>query len=487
MDKNLKALNPALVWKHFAEICNIPHPSHSEDKIRKYLVDFAVAQGLDYKVDEAGNVYMSKPATPGMEDRKVIVLQAHMDMVPQKNNDKVFDFINDPIEAYIDGEWVTANGTTLGADNGIGVAAILAILEDDTVEHGPIEGLITATEETGMDGAFGLQEGLLKGDILLNLDSETEGELYVGCAGGTDVNATLSYTAEPAEAEGYKAFEIAVKGCKGGHSGIQIVCQRANANKLLFRLLRKLSAKMEVKLASVDGGGLRNAIPREAVAVVLVKAADAQALVAEVEAFEQLAINEYAAVEDAISVKAAECAAPEKVISPETAKLLMAAMVACPDGVDKMSLAMEGLVQTSNNMARVVSDGATVKVQCLVRSSVRSEKEALSDSIKAVLEMAGFSVELSGSYDGWNPNMESPILKAMLSSYETLYGKCPSVTAIHAGLECGIIGGKYPNLDMISFGPTICYPHSPDEKVEIASVEKFYDFLLNTLKNAPKK
>ena len=487
MDKNLKALNPALVWKHFAEICNIPHPSHSEDKIRQYLVDFAVAQGLDYKVDEAGNVYMSKPATPGMEDRKVIVLQAHMDMVPQKNNDKVFDFINDPIEAYIDGEWVTANGTTLGADNGIGVAAILAILEDDTVEHGPIEGLITATEETGMDGAFGLQEGLLKGDILLNLDSETEGELYVGCAGGTDVNATLSYTAEPAEAEGYKAFEIAVKGCKGGHSGIQIVCQRANANKLLFRLLRKLSAKMEVKLASVDGGGLRNAIPREAVAVVLVKAADAQALVAEVEAFEQLAINEYAAVEDAISVKAAECAAPEKVISPETAKLLMAAMVACPDGVDKMSLAMEGLVQTSNNMARVVSDGATVKVQCLVRSSVRSEKEALSDSIKAVLEMAGFSVELSGSYDGWNPNMDSPILKAMLSSYETLYGKCPSVTAIHAGLECGIIGGKYPNLDMISFGPTICYPHSPDEKVEIASVEKFYDFLLNTLKNAPKK
>ena len=487
MDKNLKALNPALVWKHFAEICNIPHPSHSEDKIRQYLVDFAVAQGLDYKVDAAGNVYMSKPATSGMEDRKVIVLQAHMDMVPQKNNDKVFDFINDPIEAYIDGEWVTANGTTLGADNGIGVAAILAILEDDTVEHGPIEGLITATEETGMDGAFGLQEGLLKGDILLNLDSETEGELYVGCAGGTDVNATLSYTAEPAEAEGYKAFEIAVKGCKGGHSGIQIVCQRANANKLLFRLLRKLSAKMEVKLASVDGGGLRNAIPREAVAVVLVKAADAQALVAEVEAFEQLAINEYAAVEDAISVKAAECAAPEKVISPETAKLLMAAMVACPDGVDKMSLAMEGLVQTSNNMARVVSDGATVKVQCLVRSSVRSEKEALSDSIKAVLEMAGFSVELSGSYDGWNPNMESPILKAMLSSYETLYGKCPSVTAIHAGLECGIIGGKYPNLDMISFGPTICYPHSPDEKVEIASVEKFYDFLLNTLKNAPKK
>ena len=487
MDKNLKALNPALVWKHFAEICNIPHPSHSEDKIRQYLVDFAVAHGIEHSVDEAGNVYMCKAATPGYEERKGIVIQAHMDMVPQKNNDKEFDFINDPIEAYIDGEWVTANGTTLGADNGIGVAAILAIMEDDTIEHGPIEGLITATEETGMDGAFGLKGGLLKGEILLNLDSETEGELYVGCAGGTDVNATLNYTAEAAPEAGYEAFEIAVKGCKGGHSGIQIVCQRANANKLLFRLLRKLVAKMELKLASVDGGGLRNAIPRESVAVVMVKSADVEVFKAEVAAFEQMAVAEFAAVEDSISVKAEAVAAPTEVMPCATAKSLMAAMVACPDGVDKMSLAMEGLVQTSNNMARVVSDGATVKVQCLTRSSVRSEKEALADSIKAALEMAGFEVTLSGSYDGWAPNMESPILKAMLSSYEALYGKCPSVTAIHAGLECGIIGSNYPGLDMISFGPTICYPHSPDEKVEIASVEKFFDFLLHTLKNAPKK
>ncbi len=487
MDKNLKALNPALVWKHFAEIVNIPRPSHSEEKIRQYLVDFAVAHNIEHQVDEAGNVYMAKPATAGMEDRKGIVLQAHVDMVPQKNNDKVFDFENDPIEAYIDGEWVTANGTTLGADNGIGVAAILAVLEDDNIEHGAIEALFTATEETGMDGAFGLKEGILKGDILLNLDSETEGELYVGCAGGTDVNASLAYEAVAAPAEGYKAVEIAVKGCKGGHSGIQIVCQRANANKLLFRLLRRLSAQMELLIASVDGGGLRNAIPREAVAVVMVKSADVQALNDEVAAFEKLAVAEYAAVEDAISIKAQEVAAPEKVLPCYVAKLLMAAMVACPDGVDKMSLAMEGLVQTSNNMARVVSDGESVKVQTLVRSSVRSEKEALADSIKAVLEMAGFEVKLSGSYDGWNPNMQSPILKAMLASYEALYGKCPAVTAIHAGLECGIIGGKYPNLDMISFGPTICYPHSPDEKVEIASVAKFYDFLLHTLKNAPKK
>ena len=484
MDKNLKALNPALVWKHFAEICNIPHPSHSEDKIRQYLVDFAVAHNIEHSVDEAGNVYMSKPATAGMEDRKGIVLQAHMDMVPQKNNDKVFDFINDPIEAYIDGEWVTANGTTLGADNGIGVAAILAILEDDSVAHGPIEGLITATEETGMDGAFGLKGGLLKGEILLNLDSETEGELYVGCAGGTDVNAEKVCAWEAAPAEGYQALEIAVKGCKGGHSGIQIICQRANANKLLARVLRKIG---DWKLASIDGGGLRNAIPREATAVIMVeqsKVAEALKVVAE---FEQAVIAEFAGIEDSISVKAAEVVAPEKVMCSDDAWKLVCALVGCPDGVDKMSMAMEGLVQTSNNMARVVSDGETVKMQTLVRSSVRSEKEALADSIKAVLEMAGFEVKLSGSYDGWNPNMQSPILKAMLESYEALYGKRPSVTAIHAGLECGIIGSNYPGLDMISFGPTICYPHSPDEKVEIASVAKFYDFLLHTLKNAPKK
>ena len=486
MDKNLAALKPALVWKHFAEIVNIPRPSGSEDKIRQYLVDFAVAHNIEHSVDEAGNVYMRKAATPGYEDRKGIVIQAHMDMVPQKNNDKEFDFINDPIEAYIDGEWVTANGTTLGADNGIGMAAILAVMEDDTIEHGPIEGLITATEETGMDGAFGLKGGLLQGDILLNLDSETEGELYVGCAGGMDANITMEYQAEAAK-EGYKALELSVKGCKGGHSGIQIVCQRANANKLLFRILRELSAAVDMQLASVDGGGLRNAIPREAIAVVMVAEADVEKVKDIAAVAEKNFVAEFAGVEDSIVVAVEEVAAPAEVMPADVAKRLMAAVVACPDGVEKMSLAMEGLVQTSNNCARVVSDGTQIKMQTLMRSSVRSEKEALGDAIKAVFELAGAEVELSGSYDGWNPNMESPILKAMLESYEALYGKKPAVTAIHAGLECGIIGSNYPGLDMISFGPTICYPHSPDEKVEIASVEKFYDFLLHTLKNAPKK
>ena len=484
MDKNFSALAPALVWKHFAAICNIPHPSHHEEKIREYVVDFAKAQGLEYTVDEANNVYVRKPATAGMENRKGIVIQAHLDMVPQKNNDKVFDFENDPIEAYIDGEWVTANGTTLGADNGIGAAAILAVLEDKTLVHGPVEALFTATEETGMDGAFGLKGGLLQGDILLNLDSETEGELYVGCAGGLDANITLPYVAEAAPA-GYVAYAVEVKGLKGGHSGIQIGYQRANANRELFRLLD--ASACDLHLATVDGGGLRNAIPREATAVVLVAEGDVATFEAEVATFEKTLIAEFANIEDSISVKAAVVATPAEVIPAEVATKLAKAVIGAPNGVIKMSVEMEGLVQTSSNLARVVSDGQTVKIQCLLRSSVNSEKHALGAAIKGVFELAGATVELTGDYDGWKPNMESPILHTMLASYESLYGVKPAVMAIHAGLECGIIGGKYEGLDMISFGPTICFPHSPDEKVEIASVEKFYSFLLHTLANAPLK
>ncbi len=484
MNKNFSALSPALVWKHFAAICNIPHPSHHEEKIRQYVVDFAKEQGLEYTVDEANNVYVRKPATAGMEDRKGIVIQAHLDMVPQKNNDKVFDFENDPIEAYIDGEWVTANGTTLGADNGIGAAAILAVLEDKTLVHGPVEALFTATEETGMDGAFGLKGGLLQGDILLNLDSETEGELYVGCAGGLDANITLPYAAEAAPA-GYTAYAVEVKGLKGGHSGIQIGYQRANANRELFRLLN--ASACDLRLASVDGGGLRNAIPREATAVVLVANGDVAAFEAEVAAFEKTLIAEFANIEDSISVKATPTAVPAEVIPACVASKLAKAVIGAPNGVVKMSVEMEGLVQTSSNLARVVSNGECVKIQCLLRSSVNSEKHALGAAIKGVFELAGATVELSGDYDGWKPNMESPILHTMLASYESLYGVKPAVMAIHAGLECGIIGGKYEGLDMISFGPTICFPHSPDEKVEIASVEKFYSFLLHTLANAPLK
>lgn len=487
MDRNLTALQPALVWKHFAEIMRIPRPSHHEEKIRRYILDFAQAKGLECKEDAAHNIYVRKPASQGMEYRKGVILQAHLDMVPQKNNDKQFDFTKDPIDAYIDGEWVTADGTTLGADNGIGVASILAVLEDDTLVHGPLEALFTATEETGMDGAFGLKAGLLHGDILLNLDSETEGELYVGCAGGLDANMQFDYTVEATPSSGYTAARITVKGLKGGHSGIQIICQRANANKLLFRFLREAAAVRDVLLCSVDGGSLRNAIPREAEAVVLVPVAEFGAFVKELKTYEKTVIAEFAGIEDGIVIKAEECPIPERMIARDVADKLVKAVVACPNGVQSMSMAMPGLVQTSNNLARVVSDGRTVKLQCLMRSSVNSEKAALGEAVAAVFELAGAEVQLTGSYNGWNPDMNSPILHAMVASYEALYGKKPQVTAIHAGLECGIIGATYPNLDMISFGPTIAYPHSPDEKVEIASVKKFYDFLVHTLRNVPEK
>ena len=486
MVKNLKGLKPASVWKHFAEICNIPHPSHEEDAIRAYIVKWAEEKGLEHKIDEAQNVYVYKPATPGMEDRKGIILQAHTDMVPQKNNDKQFDFSTDPIEAYIDGEWVTANGTTLGADNGIGVAAAMAALEDEELVHGPLEALFTATEETGMDGAFGLKGGMLKGEILLNLDSETEGELYVGCAGGLDANITFKYREQPVVGK-FTAFKVTVKGLKGGHSGIQIGYQRANANKVLFRLLRQETESYGLELASVDGGGLRNAIPREAQAVIVVREAEKEIFAANVKSYEKIIQKEFEGIEDSIEIFAEEVECPKAIIPHLESHSLIRAICGCPNGVQRMSIAMEGLVQTSTNLARVVSDGTTIKLQCLLRSSVDTEKGELAGAISSVFELAGANVELSGSYSGWNPNMKSPILHTMLESYEKLYGKRPSVTAIHAGLECGIIGAKYPGMDMISFGPTICYPHSHDEKVEIASVEKFYDFLLNTLRNAPKK
>ena len=485
MNTDLTSLKPALVWKHFAAMTQIPRPSFHEEKIRRYVLDVARSLGLECREDAAHNVYVRKPASKGMENRAGVILQAHLDMVPQKNNDKKFDFTKDPIDAYVDGDWVTADGTTLGADNGIGAAAILAVLEDDTLEHGPLEALFTATEETGMAGAFGLKKGLLKGDILLNLDSETEGELYVGCAGGLDANIRFRSVPEPTPARNYTAAIVAVKGLKGGHSGIQIVCQRANANKLLFRLLRRWTAAHDLLLCSVDGGGLRNAIPREATATVLVRSKEFEAFRKEVRAFEKLMRAEFAGVEEGISIKAEACERPAEMISREVQDKLIRAVAACPDGLQRMSPAMPGLVQTSTNLARVVSDGRSVQLQCLLRSSVNSEKEALGDAIAAVFELAGAKVELTGSYDGWNPDMDSPILKAMTASYEALYGSRPSVMAIHAGLECGVIGGTYPKLDMISFGPTICYPHSPDERVEIASVGKFYEFLLHTLKHIP--
>ena len=480
----LADLNPASVFGFFEEICAIPHGSRNTKAISDYLVDFAKTRGLRYFQDEVNNVVIFQDGTCGYENHEPVILQGHMDMVCEKDASCPLDMAVDGLDVTHDGAYVFAKGTTLGADNGIGAAAILAVLEDKTLVHGPVEALFTATEETGMDGAFGLKGGLLQGDILLNLDSETEGELYVGCAGGLDANITLPYTAEAAPA-GYVAYAVEVKGLKGGHSGIQIGYQRANANRELFRLLN--ASACDIRLSSVDGGGLRNAIPREATAVVLVAESDVATFEAEVVAFEKTLIAEYANIEDSVSVKATVVATPAEVIPADVVTKLAKAVIGAPNGVVKMSVEMEGLVQTSSNLARVVSDGSCVKIQCLLRSSVNSEKHALGAAIKGVFELAGATVELSGDYDGWKPNMESPILHTMLASYESLYGKKPAVMAIHAGLECGIIGGKYEGLDMISFGPTICFPHSPDEKVEIASVGKFYSFLLHTLANAPLK
>ncbi|MDR1671174.1 MAG: aminoacyl-histidine dipeptidase [Alistipes sp.] len=484
-------LNPKALWGHFADICAIPHPSHHEEAIRAFVVDFAKKNGLEHFEDSAHNVIVRKPATPGLEGRKGIVLQAHLDMVPQANSDRNFDFTKDSIEPRIEGSGpdakVKANGTTLGADNGIGVAAMLAILESGELKHGPLEALFTATEETGMEGAFGLKAGELNGEILINLDSERGNELCVGCAGGTDANMQMPYKAEPAPA-GYKAVVLEVKGLKGGHSGIEIIMQRANANKLLARTLRPHVAGGVALLAGVDGGGLRNAIPREARAVVLVKPdylAKFEAAVAEMEA---KFVKEFQDIEDGLSVKAV--AAPEyphEIIPAEVAKKLIDLVCIVPDGVVKMSTSMPGLVQTSTNFARIVSDGKVVKMLALMRSSLRSEKESVGERMVALCELVGAKCELTGSYDGWNPNMSSPILKTMSAGYERLFGEKPEITAVHAGLECGIIGGVYPAMDMISCGPTIRFPHSPDEEVNIASVERFWKFLVDALENSPKR
>lgn len=488
MNKNISALEPKAVWQRFAEICEIPHPSRHEQAIREYVMKFAAEHGIEHHMDQAGNVIFRKQATSGMEDRKGIVLQAHLDMVPQKNSDKAFDFEKDPIEAYVDGEWVTANGTTLGSDNGMGVAAILAVFESQTLSHGLIEALFTASEEVGMDGAFALKSGVLKGNIMLNLDSETEGELYVGCAGGLDANVTFDYTEDKApSAVTHRPMRIEVKGLKGGHSGIEIILERANANKLLNRFLKFADKKYSIHLSRIDGGGLRNAIPREAVAEVLIPVECSSEFVADAEAFERIVINEFKGVEDNISFKVSDAPMPLTVIDNDTQRRLINAVYACPNGVIRMSQSMKGLVQTSLNLARVVSEEGKIKIQCLLRSSSNTEKEDLGEMVSSVFELADASVELSGSYDGWNPNMDSPILKTMLASYRSLYGSTPAVMGIHAGLECGIIGGAYSNMDMISFGPTICYPHSPDEKVNIESVAKFWDFLIHTIGNAPKK
>ena len=478
-------LEPKGLWKHFDKICSIPHPSKHEEKIVAALVEFAKENNIEYKLDEVGNVIMRKPATKGMENRKGVILQAHCDMVPQKNNDTKHDFLTDPILPRIEGEWVKATGTTLGADNGIGVAAALAVLEDKTLEHGPVEALITIDEETGMTGAFGLKAGELEGDILLNLDSETEGELYVGCAGGIDATITFDYTTEAFDSS-HKAFALSIKGLKGGHSGMDIILQRGNANKILFRILKALE-KVDVRVCEINGGSLRNAIPREAFCTIALPAAKVEQAKQILADLTQIIKNELSAVEPEILIALEETAAPETFIDKCTMARVIRAIYACPNGIYRMSDSMENLVETSSNLAIVKSDGKQIKACALLRSSVDSAKEDFAEMMASVIELAGGNIEFAGGYPGWKPNMQSPILSTMQTTYNKLYGKTPKVMAIHAGLECGLLGGVYKNWDMISFGPTIQNPHSPDERVNIPSVSLFWNYLVETLKNVPQK
>jgi dipeptidase D len=486
MNTNLSSLTPHAIWKHFETLTQIPRPSKKEERIIQVMKEFGEGLGLETIVDEVGNVIIKKPATPGMEDRKGIVLQGHLDMVPQANSDKKFDFEKDPIEAYIDGEWVTANGTTLGADNGMGVAAAMAVLEAKDIEHGPIEALFTIDEETGMTGAFGLKPGLLHGDILLNMDSEDEGELYIGCAGGANANSSLQYSEMDAPA-GSVALTIKVSGLKGGHSGIDIPLYRGNANKILFRFLRTAAKDFGLRIANVEGGSLRNAIPREAHAAVVVPADVKDKFISAVKAYQSTVKNEYSTSDPDLKVEVTDGEKVAKVMDEKAQTAFINAVHACPNGVIRMSNDMEGLVETSTNLAVVKINAGKAEALSLVRSSVDTAKEDLCQMIDSVFALAGGTTIIDGDYPGWKPNPNSAILSEMKEIYNNKFGKIPEIKAIHAGLECGLLGGVYPNLDMISFGPTIRYPHSPDEKVNIKTVAMFWDFLVETLKHAPKK
>lgn len=476
----IKKLEPTAVWERFAEICAIPHPSKHEEKIIAYIKCFADANSLPYKQDAVGNIVVCKPATAGYENHPTVVLQAHVDMVPQKNSDIKFDFETDPIQPYVEGDWVTARDTTLGADNGMGCAAMLAILGDKTAKHPPIEALFTIDEETGLTGANGIGLDMLTGKILLNLDSEDEGELYIGCAGAVNNTATLEYKKE-AIGDGMCGYEISLRGLKGGHSGMEIILQRGNANKLIVSFLRWQTAACGIRVALIDGGGLRNAIPREARAIVAIEKGKVAAFEADIKAFESAIQSQYANVEEGIKFSASKCDTPSVVVSKDDQKRIIAALTAAPNGIYRMSDSVAGLVETSTNMSRVLVEGGKMSVLFMTRCMVNYGKRELCAMIRAVFELAGAKVVEENDYDGWAPNMDSKLLHTMSAGYEALYGKAPAVKAIHAGLECGIIGAKYSDMDMISVGPTIRYPHSPDEKVNIATVAKFYEFLLDTL------
>lgn len=481
MSAEIKNLSPKAVWNYFYELTQIPRPTgHTADVVR-FVTEFGKSLGLETQQDQTGNVLIRKPATSGMEGRKTITLQAHLDMVPQKNSSVKHDFLTDPIDAYIDGEWVKARETTLGADNGIGAALAMAVLADNTLKHGPVEALFTIDEEEGMDGAFGLKPGFLKGDILLNCDSEKEGELFVGCAGGVDMNVSFQFKEDMYIPEGDVAVKLTLTGLKGGHSGVDIHLGRANANKLMFRFLKEAVCDYGARLSAVEGGNLRNAIPREAVAIITIPGDNVESLWELVADYQDMYRTEYSGIEDNIRFWAEMTDLPKTLIPEEIQDDLINAIEGCQNGVITMLHDFPGTVESSSNLAIVKSSDELIEIKLLIRSSSESRKDALCSSLESIFAMAGAKVEEVSGYNGWQPNINSPILNLMKQTYKDLFGIEPEVKVMHAGLECGIIQGAYPEMDMISIGPDLEHPHSPDERVRIASVEHTWEFIKATL------
>lgn len=486
MAEEIKLLSPQAVWEYFYDLTQIPRPTGHTQQVTDYLKAFGKEHGLETHQDATGNVLIRKPATQGYEGRRIAVMQAHVDMVPQKNASVKHDFLTDPIDAYIDGEWVTARETTLGADNGMGVAFAMAILADKTLKHGPLEALFTIDEEVGMDGAVGLKPGFLKGDILLNGDSEEEGMLCVGCAGGADLNISFRYKDGEPLIEGDVAVKVSLTGLKGGHSGVDIHLGRANANKLMFRFLKEAVRDYGARLAMIDGGSLRNAIPREATAVITLPSDNVETLWELAADYQDMFRKEYAGIEDGICFAAETTEMPSSLIPEKMQDDLINAVVGCQNGVISMLQDFPGTVESSSNLALVKSDKGEIDIKILVRSSSETRKESVYSSLESIFSMAGAKVEYGNAYGGWQPNIDSPILRTMEETYEKLFGKKPTVSVMHAGLECGIIQEAYPEMDMISFGPDIKFPHSPDEAVHIASVEKVWKLLTATLERMPE-
>ena len=481
-------LTPSKVWKNFHALTQIPRPSGHTEAVAQFLVDFGKANGVEAFKDDAGNVVMRIAATPGYEKLETAILQAHMDMVPQKTKDSAHNFETDPIQTWIDGDWLKAKDTTLGADDGMGVAIAMAIVEDKSVEHGPLEILITKDEETGMYGAFDLKPDTLKGKYLLNIDSETEGEITIGCAGGIDVTCTMEYTEENVEEEDVIAYQIAIKGLLGGHSGLEINQGRANANKLMARILFAVTNTSMAELCLWHGGNMRNAIPRDGEAVVLVGRENDAEFKQMINKCEATFNREFCEIEkDKIVVELTECEMPGKKIPEEIQANIINAILAAHDGVLRFIPTIPEIVETSSNLAIVNVGDGKARVAILPRSSQDSMKQYLCNNLTACFSMAGFKVECDGGYGGWQPNTKSPLVARMSDVYEKMYGTKPTILVVHAGLECAIIGLTYPEMDMASIGPTLLSPHTPNERCYIPSVEKSYNYILEVLKNIPEK